>query len=138
MRSVIAVVLLAGCCLGGQPALPQPPVGTDAGGVGPADPPPVVSAAPRPVTSHIDDYLPNPHQNEGGMDDAVSAILLYGGGCLAILAFFALEIGSLVFVYKDAQARGTEPLLWIVFVFFTKFIGLVVWLCVRPPRLVRN
>jgi hypothetical protein len=39
----------------------------------------------------------------------------------------------LVFVYNDAKARNTDPMIWLLIVFFTGLIGLIVWLCVRPP-----
>ena len=38
-----------------------------------------------------------------------------------------------MFVYKDAKARGTDPLLWLILCFFTTWIGLIIWLIVRPP-----
>ena len=45
----------------------------------------------------------------------------------------AINIAILIWVYKDAQARGAEPMLWLILVFFTGLIGLIIWLCVRPP-----
>ena len=52
---------------------------------------------------------------------------------IVVAVVFAINIAILVWVYKDAQARGAEPMLWLVLVFFTGLIGLIIWLIVRPP-----
>ena len=52
---------------------------------------------------------------------------------IAVAVGLAIQIAILVFVYKDAKARGTEPMLWLILVFFTGLIGLIIWLIVRPP-----
>lgn len=54
-------------------------------------------------------------------------------GCICFLVILAINIAILVWVYKDAQARGAEPMLWLILVFFTGLIGLIIWLIVRPP-----
>lgn len=52
---------------------------------------------------------------------------------IAVLVSIAIEVAILMFVYKDAKARGTDPLLWLILCFFTTWIGLIIWLIVRPP-----
>lgn len=52
---------------------------------------------------------------------------------IAVLVGLAIQVAILVFVYKDAKKRGAEPMLWLVLVFFTGLIGLIIWLIVRPP-----
>jgi len=52
---------------------------------------------------------------------------------IAALVAIAIEVAILMFVYKDAKARGTDPLLWMILCFFTTWIGLIIWLIVRPP-----
>jgi uncharacterized membrane protein YhaH (DUF805 family) len=72
-------------------------------------------------------------------DDQANATGLAAGGigCVCVLIFvlamLAVNIAILVWVYKDAQARGAEPMLWLVLVFFTHLVGLIIWLIVRPP-----
>lgn len=56
-------------------------------------------------------------------------------GALVILAWFGLPI----WVYYDARSRGMDkPLLWAVLVLFSFFIGLLVYLIVRPERIAGN
>jgi len=59
--------------------------------------------------------------------------LILGCWCAAALVGIAIKVGIMVFIYKDAQARGTEPMLWLVLAFFFDVIVLIVWLIVRPP-----
>ena len=72
-------------------------------------------------------------------DDQANAV---GGGAvamvcvcwaIAVLIGLAIQVAILVFVYKDAKARGAEPMLWMILCFFTGLIGLIIWLIVRPP-----
>ncbi len=76
------------------------------------------------------------HNTQSGMalECGVFAIALGCGGAVALVTLI-LQIIMLVYVYKDAQARGVEPLLWTAIVFFTHLIGFIVWMCVRPPLL---
>lgn len=58
------------------------------------------------------------------------------GGC-AVMAFvlvigLVVNIAILVWVAKDAKARGMEGALWMVVVFFLGLLGLVVYLFARP------
>ncbi|MGB6199902.1 MAG: hypothetical protein WA871_09850 [Candidatus Acidiferrales bacterium] len=60
-----------------------------------------------------------------------------GVGCFGAIAFFvivlAINIAILIWVKNDATARGMEnPVLWLVIVFFTGLIGLVIYFLVRP------
>jgi putative component of membrane protein insertase Oxa1/YidC/SpoIIIJ protein YidD len=67
-----------------------------------------------------------------------------GAGCAACLAstlfmvlfvvgLFASWIALLVFVVRDAKNRGTEnPVLWLILIFFTHIIGLVIYFLARP------
>jgi len=61
-------------------------------------------------------------------------------GCLAcsgfigfLIALFAINIAILVWVARDAKARGMDSaILWMLLVMFTGIIGLIVYLLVRP------
>ena len=61
-----------------------------------------------------------------------------GCGCgllvlLFLLAVAALHIVILVWVARDAKARGMDsPVLWLLVVIFTGVIGLIVYIFARP------
>jgi len=63
----------------------------------------------------------------------VISLLSHAIGALVILAWLGLPI----WVYYDARSRGMDkPLLWAVLVLFSFFIGLLVYLIVRPERVL--
>ncbi len=49
----------------------------------------------------------------------------------AIPAIIGLLIA--IWVYKDAEKRGKSGILWLLIVWITFPIGLIIWLVVRPP-----
>ena len=63
---------------------------------------------------------------------------LAGCGCCGTfifipIALFALSIAMLVWVARDAKARGMDSaVLWMLLVFFLNVIGLVIYLLSRP------
>jgi uncharacterized membrane protein YhaH (DUF805 family) len=49
------------------------------------------------------------------------------------IALIALNIALLVWVARDAKARGMDSsVIWMLLVFFTSFIGLIIYLLSRP------
>ena len=68
--------------------------------------------------------------------DALSSLIGCSacGGIIAIpIAIIALNIAMLVWVAKDAKARGMEtPILWMLLVFFLSVVGLVIYIFSRP------
>jgi len=57
------------------------------------------------------------------------------GGFLVIIpiVFIALGIALLVWVARDAKSRGMDSsVLWMLLVFFTNIIGLIIYLLARP------
>ena len=68
--------------------------------------------------------------------DAASGLL--GCGCcstfIAIpIVLIALNIALLVWVARDATARGMDSaVLWMLLVYFTSFIGLIIYILSRP------
>jgi uncharacterized membrane protein YhaH (DUF805 family) len=49
------------------------------------------------------------------------------------IAFFAISIALLVWVARDAKARGMDSaVLWMALVFFLNLIGLVIYIFSRP------
>lgn len=69
---------------------------------------------------------------------AVAAACLSGGiGCAIMIGIgvvlLAIKVVMIIWVYKDSKARGDQnAVLWIVLLFFTNIIGLVIYLVVRP------
>jgi hypothetical protein len=70
---------------------------------------------------------PNPYAAAGGCF-ACSGALLF-----VIVALIALNIALLVWVARDAKARGMDSaILWMILVMFTGVIGLIIYLFARP------
>lgn len=56
-----------------------------------------------------------------------------GGFLFIIIAIFVINIAILVWVARDAKARGMgSPLGWLILVFFTSIIGLIIYFFSRP------
>ena len=89
----------------------------------------VLMSAAVTIVSAYDPY------EEYGMDpeDAASFAVLggiIGLACIAI--WFILAIILMIWVYKDAEKRGSSGVLWLLIVLITGIIGLIIWLVVRP------
>jgi ABC-type Fe3+-siderophore transport system permease subunit len=68
---------------------------------------------------------------------AAGASACAGIGCFGAIIFFVIliciNIAILVWVQKDAKARGMDnPMLWMVLVLFTGVIGLIIYFLSRP------
>ncbi|MGN0474050.1 MAG: zinc ribbon domain-containing protein [Acutalibacteraceae bacterium] len=58
---------------------------------------------------------------------------------LLMLVCISIPVMLGVFVYRDAKARGMEPLLWaLIAVLAPSFIGLIIYLVVRKDHIVLN
>ncbi|MGH9779294.1 MAG: membrane protein insertion efficiency factor YidD [Candidatus Acidiferrales bacterium] len=86
-----------------------------------------VSASATPVVS-----LALLQSNEDAAAGAACALgLLFM--ILTVVAVIGTWIGLLVFVVRDAKNRGTEnPVLWLILIFFTHIIGLIIYFLARP------
>ena len=91
--------------------------------------------------SNEDPWQTSPHANQSPGDAAAAATGLAGcGGCFGcavlipvmIIAFFLLNVALLVWVARDAKARGMDGGIWMFVVFFTGLIGLLVYVFSRP------
>jgi len=58
---------------------------------------------------------------------------LTGAMCIIPILAFIICIVLAIWVYKDAQKRGSSGALWLIIVLITGIIGLIIWLVVRPP-----
>jgi hypothetical protein len=74
-------------------------------------------------------------------DDSGIGGWIAGGGiaaiicvALVVLVGFAIEIYIIYFLYTDANARGQNGVLWAIIGFFTNWVGLIIWLIMRPEK----
>jgi putative component of membrane protein insertase Oxa1/YidC/SpoIIIJ protein YidD/uncharacterized membrane protein YhaH (DUF805 family) len=73
----------------------------------------------------------------GSGKEAAEGCAVAGAGCVIAIIFsiimFGVAIAIMVWVFKDAKARGDQnAVLWLVLVFFTGIIGLIIYIVVRP------
>ena len=73
-------------------------------------------------------------QNDGSAAASVAGCGICGSFFIFIfLGIVALNIAILVWVARDAKARGLDnAVLWMLLVFFTGFIGLIIYILARP------
>jgi uncharacterized membrane protein YhaH (DUF805 family) len=56
-----------------------------------------------------------------------------GGVLFFMIAVFVINIAILIWVARDAKNRGMDgAILWMLLVFFTSFIGLIIYIFARP------
>jgi hypothetical protein len=65
--------------------------------------------------------------DDGGVAGAALTLV-----CAGIL--FLVNIAILVWVYQDANKRGTNGCLWAIVVFFLGLIGLILYILLRPKQ----
>ena len=59
---------------------------------------------------------------------------LFGGLCFFwVIIWFVISILVAIWVYKDAEKRGSSGALWLIVVIILGIIGIIIWLVVRPP-----
>ena len=77
---------------------------------------------------------PTPEDTASPSAAAVAGLAACGMGMLLIpIICLAINIALMIWVGKDAKARGMENhVLWMVLTFFTGLIGLIIYLLVRP------
>ena len=69
-------------------------------------------------------------------DEEAAGAVLFGLGLVCIVipvVLFIIGILLAIWVYKDAEKRGSSGALWLIIVILTSFVGLIIWLVVRPP-----
>src|SRR3989442_10787072 len=57
--------------------------------------------------------------------------------CIAIIAGLVLSILIAIWVYRDAESRGMNGVLWLIVVLIAGLIGLIIYLVVRSDHPVR-
>ena len=71
-----------------------------------------------------------------GYGDEAAAAGLFGLGlvcCIVPVIWLVIAIVLAIWVYKDAEKRGSSGALWLIIFLVAGFIGLIIWLIIRPP-----
>jgi len=71
-----------------------------------------------------------------GYDESAAAWSLFGLGILCLvlpIIWFIIGILIAIWVYKDAEKRGSSGVLWLIIVILIGIVGLIIWLVIRPP-----
>jgi len=72
-------------------------------------------------------------QNEPNPGAAAAGCALCSTFLIIPIVIFALDIALLVWVARDAKARGMDSaVLWMILVMFTSVIGLLIYILARP------
>jgi uncharacterized membrane protein len=81
---------------------------------------------------------PTPEDTASPSAAAVAGLAACGMGMLLIpLIILAINIALMIWVGKDAKARGMENhVLWMVLTFFLGILGWIIYLLVRPKTTV--
>jgi hypothetical protein len=76
----------------------------------------------------------DPYNWDSEFQDAQWAWLgLTGFLCVIPILWLIIAVLIGIWVYRDAEKRGSSGILWLIIVFVTGIIGLIIWLIVRPP-----
>ena len=77
----------------------------------------------------------NPWDDEYYWDEEAAgfAALMGGAICVFGIIWFVIAILIAIWVYKDAEKRGSSGALWLIIVILTGIIGIIIWLVIRPP-----
>jgi cytochrome bd-type quinol oxidase subunit 2 len=66
-------------------------------------------------------------------DDDVAACAACGGVTIFLAIVFIIHIAILIWVARDAKARGmSSPVGWLILIFFTGVVGLIIFILSRP------
>ena len=134
LAGLAAILLTAGL---GHAQVPEPAPQVEAQQPQPQPTPPPVETTPEDLAPIPAEPPLTPEEIARREKEAQQACAVCGGGLAAIgvfiLAMVALNIALLVWVARDARARGMDSsALWMVLVGFTGLIGLIIYVCSRP------
>lgn len=112
----------------GEPAAPQRRANAPA-------PHPTRQPAPRPRVS------PSPEDADGiAVQGVAGAAVIFGVSMgvflVLILSLIVVQILILVWVVKDARARGADGGVWLLVILLAPFLGLLIYLLSRPPGML--
>ena len=71
----------------------------------------------------------------GGYNEEAAGLAFLGGMFCIVggIVWFIIAILIAIWVYRDAERRGSSGALWLIIVLITGIIGIIIWLIVRPP-----
>lgn len=70
---------------------------------------------------------------DSGAVETAAGLAAMGGCMIFVLIMLAINIAILIWVYRDAKARGMDnAALWLVIVLLTGLVGLIIYLIIRP------
>jgi len=59
---------------------------------------------------------------------------IFSGLCFFwVIIWFIIWIFVAIWVYKDAEKRGSNGILWLILVLLLGIIAIIIWLVIRPP-----
>lgn len=78
-------------------------------------------------------------QNQFNVEDSIdqsenSLSMLF----LTILVLFMIILFAAIWAASDAKKRGEKPGLWLAIILLTNFIGLFIWLVIRPDYITET
>ena len=79
----------------------------------------IVSASTYPSFTSTDEFL-------WGPAIVIGIILLIG-------SVFIVQILVAIWVYKDANKRGENGVIWLLIVLVAGLVGIIIWFVIRPP-----
>lgn len=59
---------------------------------------------------------------------------LFGAFCLIPVIWFIVAILLCIWVYRDAESRGMNGVLWLIVMLIAGIIGLIIYLVVRKEK----
>jgi len=59
---------------------------------------------------------------------------IIGSIIYVIILIYAVQIAIAIWVYRDAEKRGEDALLWLLIILLTGLIGLIVYILIRRDK----
>jgi hypothetical protein len=74
-----------------------------------------------------------PVWGQSAADEDAAACAACGGLAFILVIVFVINVAILVWVARDAKARGmSSPAGWLILIFFTGVLGLIIFILSRP------
>jgi uncharacterized membrane protein len=87
-----------------------------------------ISSTVTATNPYLDDYYGTDPETAG----AFFGMAMLTCAIIAII-WFVIWILVAIWVYKDAEKRGSSGILWLILVILLGIIGIIIWLVIRPP-----
>lgn len=78
-------------------------------------------------------FSSTPVRAQSAAEEDVAACAACGSLAFILVIIFVINVAILVWVARDAKARGmSSPLGWLILIFFTGVLGLIIFILSRP------